>query len=419
MIYRITLMHKNDRVCNLIFDERGNLDKITRIINPELLPLPARKDISLLKEWCCDRAVPKTRHHIERLVPANITSGVYMLDNLGLSLTDTYWFLPYGETLKWEDVNLFKNDFSSAIIKKEEDVHNIANRTYFSKFSPDAATKGDLEKKWLIKDDGTRFLVKGNYGVGCQQSLNESFVTLLNEKQQSDIPFVSYKPFEFTFHEEAAICCASDNFITDDSIEFISGYDIFQSQKIKGSRSCFYQVLDGCKKIGLDEQAVRNFFDYEILLDYLITNTDRHMNNFGVIRNSDTLEAIQMAPIYDSGSSLFWQKASPVVTMDTFKKIKTHSFLEEEDRLLRYVQNANAFDLSKLPNEQEIIDIYSFGNTLPEERIRFILQCYNYKVEKLERFQYRKIKTGGEGGDDGNQDPTDTFGNDSDEYDDR
>ncbi len=33
-----------------------------------------------------------------------------------------------------------------------------------------------------------------------------------------------------------------------------------------------------------------------IVLDYLIANEDRHLNNFGVIRNAETLEWLGFAP---------------------------------------------------------------------------------------------------------------------------
>ena len=42
--------------------------------------------------------------------------------------------------------------------------------------------------------------------------------------------------------------------------------------------------------------------------DYIIANEDRHFNNFGVIRNAETLEWLGFAPIYDSGSSLGYDK---------------------------------------------------------------------------------------------------------------
>lgn len=41
------------------------------------------------------------------------------------------------------------------------------------------------------------------------------------------------------------------------------------------------------------------------IVDFIIANTDRHLNNFGFIRNADTLEWKGEAPIYDSGKAMF------------------------------------------------------------------------------------------------------------------
>ncbi len=40
------------------------------------------------------------------------------------------------------------------------------------------------------------------------------------------------------------------------------------------------------------------------ILDYLILNEDRHLNNFGIIRNVNNLNWIDIAPIFDNGQSL-------------------------------------------------------------------------------------------------------------------
>ena len=34
----------------------------------------------------------------------------------------------------------------------------------------------------------------------------------------------------------------------------------------------------------------QRFMDYEIMTDFLMSNTDRHMNNIALLRNPDTLE---------------------------------------------------------------------------------------------------------------------------------
>lgn len=44
-----------------------------------------------------------------------------------------------------------------------------------------------------------------------------------------------------------------------------------------------------------------------IVLDYIMMNEDRHLRNFGIIRNVETLKWIKVAPIYDTGQSLLSQ----------------------------------------------------------------------------------------------------------------
>ena len=42
---------------------------------------------------------------------------------------------------------------------------------------------GELVKKWLVGEDGRRYLIKGNYGRSCQQSLNEVLATKVHSLQ--------------------------------------------------------------------------------------------------------------------------------------------------------------------------------------------------------------------------------------------
>ena len=48
--------------------------------------------------------------------------------------------------------------------------------------------------------------------------------------------------------------------------------------------------------------------DYQTLTDFVISNTDEHLVNFGVLRNADTMKLIGPAPIYDSGNSMFYNE---------------------------------------------------------------------------------------------------------------
>ncbi len=45
-----------------------------------------------------------------------------------------------------------------------------------------------------------------------------------------------------------------------------------------------------------------------LAVDYIIANSDRHFRNFGVIRNANTLEWIGFAPLFDCGTSLWFNQ---------------------------------------------------------------------------------------------------------------
>lgn len=45
--------------------------------------------------------------------------------------------------------------------------------------------------------------------------------------------------------------------------------------------------------------------------DFIISNVDRHLNNVGILRDADSLCFERMAPIFDSGKSLFVSEAVP------------------------------------------------------------------------------------------------------------
>ena len=40
------------------------------------------------------------------------------------------------------------------------------------------------------------------------------------------------------------------------------------------------------------------------LIDYLMMNIDRHMKNFGIIRNVENLKWVDTTPVFDTGESL-------------------------------------------------------------------------------------------------------------------
>ena len=70
----------------------------------------------------------------------------------------------------------------------------------------------------------------------------------------------------------------------------------------QGNDERFYDhYVKVCDSMGID---IIPSLDMMMVLDYLIVNTDRHRNNFGIIRDADTLKWIGAAPLFDNGTSL-------------------------------------------------------------------------------------------------------------------
>ncbi len=372
------LMHRNDPVCTVSIDPvTGAMLRVSQKKEQELLPLGGVLDVQMLRKWWQRRAVPVGQGKIQRILEQMgiTTPQEYLVKNLGLSLTDHYWIKPLDMELGWEDINLFTNDFRDPVGDMQFEDSAAPIELPANVFSPSSSVQGELRKKWIIAD-GKRCLVKGNHGSHSQESLNEVVATLLHSRQKTG-PFVSYKPMKMDDHSQ--IYCVCESF-TSNTVELIPAIDVVESRKKNNATSMYEHFIGVCGEYGLDESITRPFLEYQILTDYILTNTDRHLNNFGVLRDTSTLKFIGMAPIFDSGNSMFWQSPK-LPEYDDLQSIQVNSFRQTEKELLAYVTNKHLVDLDKLPTADELRQIYSADPLIP--CVDSIIMGYNRKIDLL------------------------------------
>lgn len=372
-----SLMHRDESVCAVTIDGvSGTMLRVAKPVHLELLPLGGNMDSAALRKWWLRRAVPISQGKIQRILEqlGIATPQEYLVRNLGLSLTDHYWIKPLDMELGWADINLFTNDFRDPVgdMQLGQESHEIPQ---YPAFSPSSSVQGELRKKWIISE-GKRCLVKGNHGGNSQESLNEIVATLLHKKQGKQ-PFVSYSPIKMDGSQQIYCICES---FTSDEIELIPAIDVVESRKKDNAMSVYEHFIRVCMEHGLAESAVRSFLEYQILTDFILTNTDRHLNNFGVLRNAKTLEFIGMAPIFDSGNSMFWQNPK-LSEYDDLTTVNVNSFRNTERQLLGYVRSRDLVDLSKLPTEEELCSIYTMDPLIP--CVDSILLGYQKKIRLL------------------------------------
>jgi len=372
------LMHRNDPVCTVSIDPvTGAMLRVSQKKEQELLPLGGALDVQMLRKWWQRRAVPVGQGKIQRILEQMgiTTPQEYLVKNLGLSLTDHYWIKPLDMALGWEDINLFTNDFRDPVGDMQFEDSAAPIELPANAFSPSSSVQGELRKKWIIAD-GKRCLVKGNHGSHSQESLNEVVATLLHSRQNAQ-PFVTYKPMKMDDHSQVYCVCES---FTSNTVELIPAIDVVESRKKNNAISMYEHFIGVCGEYGLDESITRPFLEYQILTDYILTNTDRHLNNFGVLRDTATLKFVGMAPIFDSGNSMFWQTPK-LPEYDDLQSIQVNSFRQTEKELLGYVTDPSLVDLNKLPTADELREVYSADPLIP--CVDSIIMGYNRKIDLL------------------------------------
>lgn len=339
-------MHKNIAVANMELDNASaSVSAIGEIIAPDHVPVgiaikKGKADRAALNDWWKGRAIPASRDGIKNaLMELNITSTQNLLDKcLGLSLSDQYWICPAGSEISWSEVNFFENPFS-------DDVGNVlfgkgSSSDNISLMSPDNTSDGWLKKKWKIMD-GKRYLIKGGSAPAYQEPYNEVLASRIMERL--GIPHVPYT----LMIQDGYPYSVCEDFVTSQT-ELISAWYIMQIQPKSNHVSVYQHYLNCCEVLGIP--GIIETLDRMIVLDFLIANEDRHQNNFGVVRNAETLEYLGAAPVYDSGTSLWFNQFTHMIGRT---KINCKPFKSSHDEQIKLVTSFDWIDLNALYGIEE------------------------------------------------------------------
>ena len=88
-------------------------------------------------------------------------------------------------------------------------------------------------------------------------------------------------------------------------------------------------------------------------MDFIINNEDRHLFNFGFLRDPASLELLSAAPVYDSGLSLFYSWFSN--TIDEQELTISKPFMANHRFQMRLASDFSWLDGKKLRAVPELI----------------------------------------------------------------
>lgn len=377
---KFTLMNKNKKVFDFVYDEEEHF-----IVNFER-NYPENEDYApfgLIKmneidkvefnKWWKNRQIPASRKGLKELLH---NSNVYDKDNFDLldakayclSLSDQYWVKGVNEEISWESINFFDNEFSEDIGKILFNGGKIALNLNLN--TPDMTSNGNYEKRWKIID-GERYLLKAGSKIYNQEPFNELIATKLYERLLNKDEYVEYSVI---FDDDKAISKCK-NFITKDT-ELVPAWKINEYYEFLDDEDKYTHYIRCLNNLGIKD--AETLTDKMIVCDYIIANKDRHFNNFGVIRDVNTLKFIDVAPIFDNGCSL-WYDENDMYVGEFFL---TKPFEEYEKKQLSLVKKLEWLDMSKLEDfPNEVKTILSMDKLLSKERINKIVDQIKLRIE--------------------------------------
>ena len=272
------LMLKNIQVCCI-----NRCNGTTEIYDEKLLPFDiyleddeyadTQNNITLFNWWCAHRVLSQDREHAKAILNAcglkqaatDKDRADIALEYKCLSLRDFYWVKKKEDTDRWEDINLFDNSLSNAVVNVALKGENLSVTNKYL-INSDLTTDGVFPKAWYRKEH-TVYLYKGNKNNSVNKEVRASEIL-----QQLGFNVLNYEKAVYDESDVAVSKC-----FTSKDIGYVTAGDMIQN----------YDINTNCYE-----------YDMMNLCDYLVGNSDRHQDNWGYIYN-DTREIIGFAPIFD------------------------------------------------------------------------------------------------------------------------
>ena len=333
-----------------------------------------------LSEWFKGRGIPSWRDKLDLLLHRlNIDTPSELLDKaFGLSLSDQYWIKPYGSNIAYDDVNFFDNDFDYAeFLEASLSLNSKVLTKEASLKTPNNTTDGMLKKAWVI-EDGVRYLLKGGYKTDVLQPFNEVLASMICDR----LGF-SHVPYTLTTYKDQVVSkCPC--FITKDT-ELITAYQIKNNMKRYDSREDYETYIKKLEEEGIDNARIK--MENMYILDYLIMNEDRHLNNFGIIRDINTLKWVDVAPIFDNGQSLNVQdyNEDEVVTSGHGRLFYELKPFDEIIKVVRNLKRINIEALEDIPEEfDKLLHQYQNITHMSDRRIQNLCILLQRQIDQLQ-----------------------------------
>ncbi len=270
------------------------------VLDLERLPFALRKEkvaYSEFVEWAMNRTLSIGRSYAKEILntlrlPQNNRYAIFKACR-GLSLEDSYWVKQDGDTVTWEEVNLFHNPLTLFVtevslsgrnkhFKVDVDVKQTIH-------TPELTTLGASAKGWIRHEEGLYLHKVGKYELPASEILDALGIEhiLYWESAEDEI----------------------NVYLSGERKEWIQGVgEVIVNSKLFTSEDIalvtFEEFAIFCSIYGLNpyeeaKKVNREFYLKMQIADYILNNNDRHEQNWGFLMDNQSGRLIGFCPLFD------------------------------------------------------------------------------------------------------------------------
>ena len=398
MVEKYILMNQNREVLKFEFDQDLNvITKIDEIDHLDYAPLNIKniaeeKRVIELNNWFNDRGIPVYRDNAKELLEIFGVNHVKELinKNYALSVSDQYWFKPEEGQVEWKEINYFDKNYDSISFADgtfgSGAGKSLKQRNKDASYkTPNNTTNGQLKKVW-IKKEGENYLYKGAGTVHNFEPINEVLASRICDILE--LPHVEYTLDVVHSKRQDTLVSVCKSAINKDE-EIIPAHSILteRSKEVTKTPEDYYLYLKIKKQhhVPKAEEYLQKMF----MLDYILLNEDRHLSNFGVVRDVQTLEWKRICPIFDTGRSMntnvtrnYWDFSEGEIKCFTTELIPSKSL---EKFFTIKISEEQIAKMKTLDREyQDLLKKYQEYTKLSNEGIELLVKGYQKRIEVFE-----------------------------------
>jgi len=305
----LLLMMKNEPVMQINFDE-GKYDVLNKQLIPFTLKYRLREHKPLtgnfkydvtqativnnanndsIKSFLAHRVLPITRDNAKKIytlfnleqLQSDYDKAKIALLCRAVSLQDNYWVKLEGDTKTWEDVNLRTNSLSEVVIQVS--LHGSSLSLDGNLTTPELTGQGAYAKAWKREEDGL-YLHKLGANGSWESKIEAMCSNILDCCNVEHLHYEMSTSMDVQTNE--ILDTVKCKCMTTEDIAILPGVDFYSY--------CNQQGLDTLREaIKIDPDSMYKM----MIVDYLISNRDRHGMNWGFFYNCNTMEILGCHPL--------------------------------------------------------------------------------------------------------------------------